>query len=477
MLPTPSAAPFRFSSHYRDVPVAYSVLFSLYVLVWFLEAGQRSALLGAIRFELILGALLGVLAAWEILRGEAPNRSALTKYIAVYFGFLLLHLPFSQFPAVSIRVFEDLILKYSCMALFLYAFVKSPSRMRLFLLVFLLSVAKIGQESLVGKVTGSMVWENQGIMRLNGPQNSIYGHPSSLAGLAVGSLPFIYCLWPVVRKKGKVLLLIMTVFAANIIIFTGSRTGYIGTLVVVGYFLLRSRARVRFVLALVLVAAIGLPLLPSQYSERFMSAFVGKEREGASKESRIELAGDAVRIFATYPLGVGIYGFRYARAREFGKIDMDTHNLYLQVLTDLGFPGMLVFLTLVTGILRELYLSERRLGIRIAAVQAAAQKSGLAEDVRAAVMVHLGDLRFLRAVAAAFLGYVVARLGLGLFGHDLYEMYWWLASGASMAIVNMMDTVDQRTAELQQACEVQQSRSSVPLGASMGFRGLARTQR
>ena len=54
----------------------------------------------------------------------------------------------------------------------------------------------------------------------------------------------------------------------------------------------------------------------------------------------------------------------------------------------------------------------------------------------------------MRATASAFLGYLFARLVMGLFGHDLYEIYWWLAAGASIAIVNMQPIVVARTAEI-----------------------------
>jgi hypothetical protein len=41
---------------YPQVPRLLTWAFGLYILVWYLEFGQRVALLGAIRFEFILGA-------------------------------------------------------------------------------------------------------------------------------------------------------------------------------------------------------------------------------------------------------------------------------------------------------------------------------------------------------------------------------------------------------------------------------------
>ena len=44
-----------------------------------------------------------------------------------------------------------------------------------------------------------MVWFNQGIPRLHGPVGQL-GHPNSFSGFAVGTLPFILYLYPLLKK-------------------------------------------------------------------------------------------------------------------------------------------------------------------------------------------------------------------------------------------------------------------------------------
>ena len=187
------------------------------------------------------------------------------------------------------------------MALFIYAFVRNPFTLRVFIAMMLLAFLRIGFESFVGKMTGSMVWENQGIMRLNGPPGSRFGHPNSLSGFAVSTLPFLVFLWPVTKRWSKAALALGLLFAVNIIVFTGSRTGYMAALAFVGLVVLYSRARVKGILGLLLLSAIALPFLPQQYVERFESAFTGQEREGASRASRIGLAADAWELFWPTP--------------------------------------------------------------------------------------------------------------------------------------------------------------------------------
>jgi O-antigen ligase len=233
--------------------------------------------------------------------------------------------------------------------------------------------------------------------------------------------------------------------AINIIVFTGSRTGYLTTLVLVAFLWARSARKGRFLAIALVVGAIGLPLVPPQYEARFISAFVGEAAEGHSKEARIELANDGWQLFLDNPQGLGIYAFRYALEDQLGKEGYDPHNLYLQVLVDLGLPGALVFGLLLTALWRELSSTEVALTESANRLRAALDRPGGAskELVR-----HLGDVRFMRATASAFLAFIFTRLVLGIFGHDLYEIYWWLAAGASIAVVNMKPVSDLRTEAL-----------------------------
>jgi hypothetical protein len=144
-----------------------------------------------------------------------------------------------------------------------------------------------------------------------------------------------------------------------------------------------------------------------------------------------------------------MYGFRFARAAELHKTSMDSHNLYLQILADLGVGGIIVFLLLVLGIVRELYVTdkslanaERRLREALAIAPASYQN---------AVRAHLADIGFMHATSSAFLAFLFIRLILGVFGHDLYEIYWWLAAGVSIALANMQPTAEARTAEILRA--------------------------
>ena len=107
------------------------------------------------------------------------------------------------------------------MTLFISQFVVSPTTLRFFCFSTFIAFLKIGQEAFYGKITGSMVWENQGVPRLHGTQGTMFGHPNSLSGKALSLLPFLVYIFKSIKNKWvKYLILIQIVFTLNIVLFT-----------------------------------------------------------------------------------------------------------------------------------------------------------------------------------------------------------------------------------------------------------------
>jgi putative inorganic carbon (hco3(-)) transporter len=421
---------------YPEVRSAVTLLFSVYVIIWYLQVGARIPTLGAIRLEFVLGALLAVIA---ILSGVSL-RSPLTPVLALLFVAILSQVPFSHDVITSYNVLLDRVLKFFVLAVFIVAFVKGPRQLRWFLGAFLFACFKMGQEGLVGRLNGSMMWENQGVFRLHGP-TSLYTHPNSYAGMALGTLPFVVYLFPVASRWVKGFLFMLALFAGNIILFSGSRTGYVG---LVGFLLVavwKTKRRVRTLCVLAVVTGVALPLVPTDYIERFNTIFTGEDKVGQSSALRREILTDAVHVFAAHPLGVGVSAFPAVRRAMFGR-DQDTHNLYLEVATNLGIQGLLVFLLFVGAQLRLLSKLSTELRDNARQLEAVAGLRGGVEQA------HLSDVRLMLATADAVQVFLAVRLVLGLFGMDLYEIYWWFAMGLTIALSNMSRLAAQRTAVL-----------------------------
>jgi O-antigen ligase len=337
------------------------------------------------------------------------------KPIIFFFAVVAFYTLFSYDHAQSWTIFFDRVIKFSMLALFFTAFIRTEWALKLAVGAFLLAMMKLGQEGFLGWLTGSMVWVNQGVPRLHGQQGGLYGHPNSFSGMAVGCLPFIYYLYPVVNKFQKLALLALLACAVIIIVFTGSRTGYVATGLLAIYFWWQKEGtgKLKFLALAVLIGAIAVPFLPAEYIGRFESIFTMEDAEGASTEKRIQILEDAVAVFLSHPWGVGVSAFPSVRMEMFGRLQ-DTHNLYLELLTNLSVVGVIAFGYFVTVIVR----TNRRTEARIKASPAFSEDSG----------------RLLIALSRAVVAFVFARLFLGLFGMDTYEIYWWFAAGITMSL-------------------------------------------
>jgi O-antigen ligase len=426
------------------MPVAFP-LFLAFVAFSYLQIGIRVPFLGAIRTEFILGGILAILAFIAVgQRRLALEWTAVGRWGTALVALLAVMTVFSIDWTVSSDVFVDRVFKFSLIGLFVAAFVTTPLRLKLFIAVFLAACAKMGQEGLLGTITGSMMWENQGIPRLHGSTPS-YFHPNSFSGMALGALPFIVFIFPLVSRKWRIALIIVALMMLNIVLRTGSRTGYVAFAIGVLWLTSYSKHRFRAFLTLGILVAVAVPFVPRDYVERAQSIFAPVEvGEDTSSGKRMEILVDAWQVFLHRPFGVGVGAFPVIRKQWFGRVQ-DTHNLYLEVATNAGVQGLVIFAGFLTALISSLRRTRRNAETDLAALGWAAGSAHRIDALPEQVREHVGDLLWIRALSSAFLGFLVIRLALGLFGMDLYERYWWFAGGGAVALWNLMRAASIRT--------------------------------
>jgi len=85
---------------------------------------------------------------------------------------------------------------------------------------------------------------------------------------------------------------------------------------------------------------------------------------------------------------------------------------------------------------------------------------------------HILDVRFMCACARSTWLFIIIRLALGLFGMDMYEVYWWFSSGLTIALLSLNETASAKTTALlsgvtpgTQVATSQPARPGVPVGS------------
>lgn len=409
-------ASYEISSLLRGSLISYLVGF--YVFAFYLELHSRISILQSIRFQFIFGAFLGLICLTKFISGkDGSGLTNATKMAFVLIGILGIYSVFSFNPENSRVVYIDRVIKFSLVSFFIYAAVEKVEDLRVIVAFMLLAWLKIGQEGVYGWISGGMMWENQGIPRLHGV-TTMFAHPNSYSGFAVGCLPFaLFLLGSIKSITLRIGLLALVACALIIVVNTGSRTGYVATLIWGVYFFSKLKVgKVKIVVLAAVCIAVTITFVPEHYKERFNSIFTGEEKEGRSSEKRKEIIADAVQVYLAYPMGVGVNAFPSVRQDMFGR-SQDTHNLYLEVLTNIGPIGFLAFILFVKSVIRQ-----GRKNIT---------------DLSCSIFSD-ADRNFMIAMSKAVIGFILARLVLGLFGMDLYEIYWWLALGYALAIAKLL---------------------------------------
>jgi putative inorganic carbon (HCO3(-)) transporter len=424
---------------YEESPRGVFAVFLAYIVVLYLQGSVRWNFLAALHAEMVIGLVLAAVALGLVLRRGLHGSRTLITWASLLLVLITVMVPLSQVPGVSWNVYWTRVLNFAAFGLCTATFLRSPRQLAWFMGAYLFAFLKMAQEGL----TPGLMWENQEIPRLHGSTPN-YGSPNSYSATQLGTLPFIWYLMPLAPWYLRLVLGVQAVLAGNVLLRAGSRTGYLGALAASSCLIWLSKNRLRALAATVAILVVAIPLIPASYIGRFESIYEDHSQAGdqTSVGDRKEILQDAVAVFAAHPLGVGVGAFPAVRMEMFGR-SQDTHNLYLEVATNLGFLGEIVFLAFVWCLWKTL------LGLINDFKDQQARLEDVAEEERPpGYAQHLADVKLLLAVSKATWVFLVIRVIVGLFGHDLYEIYWWFCAGLAVALGSMRDIAQLNTARL-----------------------------
>jgi putative inorganic carbon (HCO3(-)) transporter len=232
------------------------------------------------------------------------------------------------------------------------------------------------------------------------------------------------------------------------VITSGSRTAYVAFFAFLFYWWFFSRYKLRWLAVALIVGAVGLAVVPDQYKARFES-ITGEETESHSKAARLQILEDAWHIFLQNPLGVGVASFPAVRYKTYGR-EQDTHNLYLEVATNLGVQGLAAFFFLIWVMMTSYRTAYRRFRAMRRRLRPYLTAAAVSAGEWRQLSRHARDLEFMMAVCVAAAGFIFVRLVLGLFGMDLYEVYWWFGAGMVICLMNLSLSAQTNTERLLQ---------------------------
>lgn len=351
-----------------------------------------------------LSAMAGLIA---LITGRLARRQTLTRMTPEFAGVLALGAvilataPFSIWFGGAVSVFTDLYLKVALVYLLAVNVIVSPKRIERLTWLLVLAIGYIGFRAVLDYVRGVNLIARGS--RVQGAVGGLLQNPNDLALHMVVFMPLAAFVALRPGPPVKRLIAAGAAFAMmGAVVASGSRGGFIGLLfmlLVLAVFAARQRPAMVFAGALVVLCA--LPVLPSSYWRRVSSITDPSKDDYQSSEARKRLFGEAFDAFVENPItGVGAGQFKDYKPEKRVEAWHETHNIWLQVASELGIFGLAVF-TFLMG--RAFYgvWQTRRLLARVRAAAAAAKRPSPRRKPIVAPEISQDDAQFLDAHSAA----------------------------------------------------------------------------
>ena len=377
--------------------------------------------------------LLLIIASRWWLNREVPLGWQEPALLLAAYGFISL---VSFLYAANFQAAQDafiIYLKDATIALLVILLLQRPSQLRHVVWALLLAGAVMGTISVFQQLTGTFTNAYAGfgqaeLQHIVGKTNDYrvagpVGDPNFYGQILVVLLPLAMDRARYEKTRLLRTLAIWTFIVCLLsIIFTFSRGAFLAAVVVLVIMMMRRPPNPALLLALVILSLPLLRFVPDDYVERIrtipeaMLGFSGGASEDQSLRGRTSEVTVGWLMFADHPIyGVGLENYptyyqQYSRllGMDQRRGDRHAHSLYLQIASELGVLGLLVFGAIIWSAMR---------GLRQAR-----------QDFLRAGMPDYAGLAF--AFGLALVGYLVT----ALFLHAAFARYLWLLVGIAFSI-------------------------------------------
>ncbi len=331
-------------------------IFSVLVLFRPYELISSLSFLSATAFYFALATLAIYIPAQLATEGSLTMLSTEVKAILALTAIALVTMPIARDPAVAWETFNDPFIKAVVIFVVLVNVVRTKKRLMGLMWLSITIALYLSYSALDMYIKGEFTVESY---RVGVDVKGMFGNPNEMAMHLVMMTPLVITLGIV--SKSKVARYIFFGFALLFVggnMVTFSRGGFIGLLVVGGMlgWKLGRKHRLNVTIVTLFVGAITILAAPGNYGLRMLSIFIPGLDPVGSSDQRKELLIRSLLITARNPWGIGIGNFPIV-----GVHNLQSHNAFTQVSSELGLLGLAAYLIFMVSPFRKLGAIERLL--------------------------------------------------------------------------------------------------------------------
>lgn len=336
-------------------------LYMFYMLSFFLRLPSRLPVLGALRIDLLLVATIFLLIITAKIKGQ--EKSNISKYILTLFIYSIVVLPFTTWPGSVIGKGIPEFIKAAIFFLFTYKLVLNEQRLKVLIYIFIFANTFRVIEPLYLNITQdywgsktSFGWDQ--VNRLSGsPADTI--NANGLAFVIASILPFYHYLFGTKTFWRKLIywgLLPVLLYAMSL---TLSRSGLLAVAIIYGVIFLKSKRKGLLTAMGICGIIIFFASLNEIQRDRYLSIFDSDTKSAGSAEGRFSGWTRDLDVAMVKP----IFGHGLGTSREanwnLGGNDQPSHNLWIEVLQELGLVGLIIFIIYTKEIYKGFRETER----------------------------------------------------------------------------------------------------------------------
>ena len=349
-------------------------LYLVFTVSYFLHLTSRVPLLGSIRFDLALMAAISLFLVMEGRKGESKFiMSPTTKALLVLIGYIILSIPLVNWPGSVIRFGIENYLKVVPFYFFMILTIRTTARLKVFIWVFLLcQTFRVLEpfylnltEGYLGDVAYSISETGLGSLgRLRSAPHDVLNATQFAWIINIALIFLYYCVWEAGGIK-RLFFLLVAPLGIWAMLLTGARSGLLSLFItIIGVVLFgRSRAKRIIVAAVVLVPVFFFTAerLSPELVTRYMSIYADVEGHGTAAGRMEGLKKILPTLGDSTIFGHGLGTSLETNYNLIGGRAQVTHNLYIEILQELGIIGFVLFFVYVYFIIASAIRARRML--------------------------------------------------------------------------------------------------------------------
>lgn len=330
-------------------------LFSVMVLFRPYEIVPGLGFLSATAFYFAIATLALYLPSQLATEGNLTMLTTEVKAIIALTLISIVTMPIAKDPVLAWETFNDPFIKAVLIFIVLVNVVRTRERlMKMMWLSFGIGVY-LSVSAINSYMKGEFTVEEY---RVAVDVGGMFGNPNEMAMHLVMVTPLAITLG--IANSGTKRLIYWTMavlfIAANMVTF--SRGGFLG-LMAVGLMMawkIGRKQRLNVSIASILIGGIVMIAAPGNYGLRMLSIFIPGLDPVGSSDQRKELLERSILVSLRNPWGIGIGNFPIVGVRN-----LQTHNAFTQVSSELGILGLIAYLVFMISPFRKLSAIERKL--------------------------------------------------------------------------------------------------------------------